>query len=90
MLKYVFSEYRESRGIGEDEIFSTEAEALEKADGDWRHLSRHDQKSYLNDSNALYWAYEIEITEEQLKAYEEGGLDTPLTELWTRTVKEWV
>ena len=90
MKKYVFSECRDSRGIGEDEMFTTEKEAVEKADGDWNHLSRHDQKAYENDSNAQYWVFEIEITEEELKQYEEGELDTPLTELWTRTVKEWV
>lgn len=90
MKKYVFEEYRSKRGIGSEELFDTEIEAIECVEGEWNHLSRYDQKSYLNDPEAWFWVYEIEITPEQLREYEDNELDVPLRELWTKDIVDMI
>lgn len=79
MKKYVFEEYRDKAGIGSERIFDGKEEAVDYALTEWKKLFDSDKKSYLNDANGVFHVFEIEITPEQLKDYNEGYLDTALS-----------
>ncbi len=84
MKKYVFEEYRDSAGIGTTTVYDTEQEAKKTAKKEWDRLCEADKKSYINDPAGLFEAYEIEITTEQLEAFDLGEADFSLADLWTR------
>lgn len=84
MKKYVFEEYRDSAGIGTTTVYDTEQGAKKTAEKEWNRLCEADKKSYINDPAGLFEAYEIEITTEQLEAFDLGEADFSLTDLWTR------
>lgn len=85
MKKYVFEEYRDKAGIGSERVFDGKEEAVDYALTEWKKLFDSDKKSYLNDANGVFHVFEIEITPEQLKDYNEGYLDISLSELATNS-----
>lgn len=83
MKKYVFEEYRDVVGVGSEKIFNTKENALEFAKDEWDHLFESDKASYRKDKFSYFRVFEIEITPEQLAAYENDCLDIALSELET-------
>lgn len=86
MKKYVFEEYRDAVGVGSEKIFNTKEIALGFAIEEWKHLFERDKASYRKDEFSCFRVFEIEITPEQLAAYENDCLDIALSELETEEV----
>lgn len=86
MKKYVFEEYRDAFGIGTATILDDDNEAAIRAQKEWECLSTSDQKSYKTDCAGIFRAYEIEITTEQLEAFDNGSADFSLSDLWTKDI----
>ena len=86
MKKYVFHEYREKWGLGSEEVFDSEEDAVKYANDEWNKMCDSDKKTYLNDDCGEFRVYEIEITAEQFEQYNNEELELPLTEFWKRNV----
>lgn len=86
MKKYIFEEYRDSKGTGSEIMFDTAVEAVEYAKKDWEHFCEHDKQTYRNDMMGTHRVYEIEITAEQVELYNDGDLDVTLNELETAAI----
>lgn len=61
MKKYVFAKYDEVFGTGDDQIFSTESEAVKAAEKDWDNMCFSDKRRFLNNSISEFRVFEIEI-----------------------------
>lgn len=61
---FVVDEYRDSWGIGSQEFFDSEEEAIRYAGKEWDRLCDSDKKTYLNDKSAWFIVTENEVIEE--------------------------
>lgn len=86
--RFVFETYRDRGGIGSEQVFETKEEALKEAEASWYHLADCDKKIYKADDAGLYHVYEVELTEAELEAYNNGELEAPLSEYWSADVKD--
>lgn len=86
MKKYLFLEGTDKGGRFSEKLFNDKAEAVAYAAKEWRTMCSADQESYLNDAAPSFRIDEIEITPEQLAAYEADEEDFTLEELTTDTV----
>lgn len=81
--RYVFEEYRDKWGAGSEKVFENKEAAVEFAKEEWESLTKKDKDSYQQDPAGMFRVYEIEITPQELEAYEEGELDGVLDEYET-------
>lgn len=81
--RYVFEEYRDKWGAGSEKVFENKNAAVEFAKEEWESLTKKDKDSYQQDPAGMFRVYEIEITPQELEAYEEGELDGVLDEYKT-------
>lgn len=86
MKKYVFTEHRDSKGVGSERIFDDSRQATNAATYEWGRLVRSDRDSYASDAAGRFEVYEVELTPEELQAYQDGEADFTLDEKWTGTV----
>ena len=68
--RYVLEDFRE--GIGSEEIFADQNEAISSAKQKWIKLSQAEQLSYFDNPDGIFGVYEIEIRREQLAEYLTG------------------
>ena len=90
MKKYVFEEYRDKAGTGSEKVFDTAEQALAYADKEWDNLVESDKKSYYKDPAGIFRVYEVELTEEQAEQLADDELEVPLSELWTKEIKDFL
>lgn len=84
MKMYVYEWYSDKKGLGEEFVFDTEQEALNSCCSDWLHMTSREQALYFkNDEYAIHRVYEIEITQDELNAYNNGEDDVYLCEFET-------
>ena len=88
MKKYLFTEYRDTRGTGSEKLYNGKEEAVTEAARAWDTLSEADKTSYRKDPAGTYRVDELEISAEQLELYRVDELAIPLEELSTATVWE--
>lgn len=86
MKKYVFTEHRDSKGIGSERIFDDSRQAMNVATYEWDRLVRSDRDSYASDAAGRFEVYEVELTPEELQAYQDGEADFTLDEKRTGAV----
>lgn len=86
MKKYLFLEGTDKGGRFSEKLFNDKAEAIAYATKEWRTMCSADQDSYLNDAAPSFRIDEIEITPQQLAAYEADEEDFTLEELATDTI----
>ena len=65
--RYVLEDFRE--GIGSEEIFADQNEAISSAKEEWIKLSEAEKLSYFDNPDGIFGVYEIEIRCEQLAEY---------------------
>ena len=73
MKKFVFERYSDKGGIGETIIFDTFEKSKKHAESEWNHMT--DKERDLADT---FMIYAIEITAEELEAYNDGELEETL------------
>lgn len=59
---WVFQEYRDKAGVGSSKIFKNKHEAIEYAQGEWRHLNDRDRKSYKDDACGEFIVAEMPVS----------------------------
>lgn len=61
VVKYIFEEYRDGKGIGKVSAFDTKEEALQIAQDEWDGLCYKDKKSYLDEAGTCFYVYKAKI-----------------------------
>lgn len=77
---WVFTEYRDARAYGEDEIFADKCEAIDAAWTHWDRLSEHDRKDYFEGEAWFYVGLFRMEWDENLEKFEPEG--DPLVVAW--------
>lgn len=81
LKQYVFEIYRDKGGIGEERLFNSKEAAVEYASREWAKLTAPEKKM----TNICH-VYEVEISPEDLIAYNEGDLELSLADLWSADI----
>ena len=82
MKKYVYEEYADRYGTGDEKIFDKKEDAVSYAKEEWDKLTYSEKKTYKKDTCESFKVYEIELSQEQLDEYNDGELEIALSELW--------
>lgn len=81
MKKYTFEIYKDKGGIGEERVFDSKDTAVEYASCEWDKLTEKEKST-----TDICRVYEVEISPEELEAYNEGELEYSLDTLWTADI----
>lgn len=81
MKKYLYQIYADKWGTGDEDLFDSQAEAVDYGESEWDKLT--DKEKNVVD---FCFVCEIEISPEELEAYNEGELEYSLDTLWTADI----
>lgn len=81
---YVFSEYRDSKGVGSHKTFKRMTEAIQYAAQGWDHMSNSDRESYKKDSAPEFFVGEASMV------WDEDELEYIIDPETIEVIQRWV
>lgn len=87
MKKYVLTDYNQKQGDFYTTVFNSESEAVEEMKYLWEHQTHSEQQRYKT-SEARFDVIEIELTEEEFEAVENGEIEKTFDDFSIRTVAD--